>query len=130
MVGPSASVVETAIPQKKVDFSISPYAEETIRDFSQRDTPITDLSVMRIEDRSIADPRSTTAVVSTVDSSPQKETLGYDERKQTHDLTTLEVRDMVITTPEHDLYRVVYPDFQLPLPNRPRISDLLWEICN
>ena len=124
MVGPSASVSETAISQKKVDFSISPCAEETIRGFSQKDTPITDLSVMRIEDRSITVPRSTTAVVSTVDSSPQKETLGYDERKQTHDLTTLEVRDMDIMTPEYDLYHGVYPDFQLPLPNRPRISDL------
>ena len=119
MVGPSASVIETAIPQKKVDFSISPHAEETIRGFSQRDTPITDLSFMRIEDRSITVPRSTTAVVSTVDSSPQKETLAYDERKQTHDLTTLEVRDMDIMIPEHDLYHGVYPDFQLPLPNRP-----------
>ena len=123
-VGPSASVSETAIPQKKIDFSISPYAEETIRGFSQRDAPITDLSVTRIEDRSITVPRSTTAVVSTVDSSPQKETLEYDERKQTHDLTTLEVRDMDITAAEHDLYHGVYPDFQLPLPNRPHISDL------
>ena len=124
MVGPSASVVETTIPRKKVDFSIFPYAEETIRGFSQRDTPITDLSVMRIEDRSITVPRSTTTVVSTVDSSPQKETLGYDERKQTHDLTTLEVRDMDITTPERDLYHGVYPDFELSLPNRQHISDL------
>ena len=79
---------------------------------------------MRIEDRSITVPRSTTAVVSTVDSSPQKETLGYDERKQTHDLTALEVRDMDIMAAEHDLYHGVYPDFQLPLPNRPCISDL------
>ena len=70
MVGPSASVVDTAISRKKVDFSISPYEEETIRGFSQRDTPITDLSVMRIEDRTSTVPRSTTAVVSTVDSSP------------------------------------------------------------
>ena len=124
MVGSSASVVDTAIPQKKVDFSISPYEEETIRGFSQRDTPITDLSVTRIENRASTVPRSTTAVVSTVDSSPQKETLGYDGRKQTHDLTTLEVRDMDITTLEHDVYHGIYPDFQLPLPNRPRISDL------
>ena len=27
-------------------------------------------------------------------------------------------------TPERDFYHGVYPDFQLPLPNRPRISDL------
>ena len=124
MVGPSASVSETAILQKKVDFSISPYAEETIRGFSQRDTPITDLSATRIEDRPLIVPRSTTAVVSTVEYSLQKETFGYEERGQTHDLTTLEVRDMDIMTPECDVYHGVYPDFQLPLPNRPCISDL------
>ena len=123
-VGPSASISETAIPQKKVDLSISPYAEETIRGFSQRDTPITDLSATRIEDRPLIVPRSTNAVVSTVDSSLQKETLGYEERGQTHDLTTFEVRDMDITTLEHDVYHGIYPDFQLPLPNRPCISDL------
>ena len=123
-VGPSASVSKTAVPQIKVDFSISPYAEETIRGFSQRDTQITDLSATRIEDRPSTVPKSKAAVVSTVDSSPQKETLGYAERGQTHDLTTLEVGDMDIATPEHDIYQGVYPDFQLPLPNRPRISDL------
>ena len=74
-VGPSASISENAVPQKKVDFSISPYAEETIRGFSQRDTPMTDLSATRIEDRPLIVPRSTTAVVSTLDSSLQKETL-------------------------------------------------------
>ena len=124
MVRPSTSVSETDIPQKKVDFSISPYAEETIKGFSQRDTPITDLSVTRIEDRASTVPRSTTDVVSTVDSSPQKENLGYEERGQTNDLTTLEVGDMHITTMEHDVYHGIYPDFQLPLPNRPCISDL------
>ena len=77
-----------------------------------------------IEDRPIIVPRSTTAVVSTVDYSPQRETLGYDEGGQTHDITSLKVRDMDITTPDHDIYHGVYPDFQLPLPNRPRISDL------
>ena len=96
MVRPSTSVSETDIPQKKVDFSISPYAEETIKGFSQRDTPITDLSVTRIEDRASTVPRSTTAVVSTVDSSPQEENLGYEERGQTHDLTTLEVRIWIL----------------------------------
>ena len=124
MIGPSASVSETAIPQKKVGFSISPYAEETIRSFSQRDTSITDLSVTRIKDRPLIVPRSTTAVVSIVDSSPQNENLGYEERGQTHDLMTLEVRDMDIMTPERDVYHGIYPDFQLPLPNRPCINDL------
>ena len=72
-----------------------------------------------IEDRSITVPRSTTAVVPTVDSSPQRETLEYDKGGQTHDIMTLEVRDMDITAPDHDIYHGVYPDFQLPLPNRP-----------
>ena len=123
-VSPSISVSETDILRKKVDFSLSPYAEETIKGFSQRDTPITDLSVTRIEDRTSVVPRSTTTIVSTVDSSPQEENLGYEERGQTHDLTTLEVRDMDITTTEHDVYHGIYPDFQMPLPNRPCISDL------
>ena len=79
---------------------------------------------MRIEDRAITVPRSTTVVVSTGDSLPHKENIGYEERGQTHDLTTLEVRDMDITIAEHDVYHGIYPDFQLPLPNRPRISDL------
>ena len=43
MVGPSASISETTIPQKKVDFSISHYAEEAIRDSSQRDTQTKDM---------------------------------------------------------------------------------------
>ena len=59
-----------------------------------------------------------------MDTSPQKENLEYEERGQTHDLTTLEVRDMAIMTTECDVYHGIYPDFQLLLPNRPRISDL------
>ena len=82
------------------------------------------MSATRLEDRHLIVPRSTTAVVSTVDSSLQQETLGYEERGQTHDLTTLEVRYMDIMTLGHDVYHGVYPDFQLLLPNRPRISDL------
>ena len=31
---------------------------------------------------------------------------------------------MDITTPDHDIYYGIYPDFQLPLPDRPRISNL------
>ena len=59
-----------------------------------------------------------------MDSSPQRETLRYDEEGQTHYITTLEVRDMDIMTPDHDTYHGVYPDSQLPLPNRPCIRDL------
>ena len=39
-VGPSASVSETTIPRKKVDFSISYYTGETTSDLSQRDMQI------------------------------------------------------------------------------------------
>ena len=97
MVGPLASISKTAIPPKKVDFSLSHYAGETTRDSSQRDTQTKDMPATQIEDRPITVPRSTTAVVSTVDYSPQKETLGYDEGGKTHDITSLEVRDMDIT---------------------------------
>ena len=31
---------------------------------------------------------------------------------------------MDITTPDHDIYYGIYPDFQLPLPDQPRISNL------
>ena len=44
--------------------------------------------------------------------------------EQIHDVTSLEVRDMDIMTPDRGVYHGVYPYFQLPLPNKPRISDL------
>ena len=50
--------------------------------------------------------------------------MGHDEGGQIHDVMSLEVRDMDIMTPDFDIYHGVYPDFQLPLPNRQRISDL------
>ena len=59
-----------------------------------------------------------------MDSLQQREILRPDGEGQIHDITSLEVRDMDITTPDHDIYPGVYPDFQLPLPNKPRISDL------
>ena len=68
--------------------------KKLLRDSSQRDTQTKDMPATRIEDRPIIVPRSTTAVVLTVDSSPQRETLGYDEGGQTHEITTLKVRDM------------------------------------
>ena len=49
--------------------------------------------------------------------SQQRETLPIDERRQTHNITSLEIRDMDITTPDHDIYHEIYPDFQLPLPD-------------
>ena len=43
MVGPSASISETTIPRKKVDFSISHYTGETASDLSQRDMKTRDM---------------------------------------------------------------------------------------
>ena len=59
-----------------------------------------------------------------MDSLQQRETLRPDGGGQIHDVTSLEVRDMDIMTPDHDIYYGVYPDFQLLLPNKPCISDL------
>ena len=47
-----------------------------------------------------------------MDSSQQRETLIPDGGGQIHDVTSLEVMDMVITTPDHDVSHGVYPDFQ------------------
>ena len=58
------------------------------------------------------------------DASQQRETLCTDERRQSHDVTSLEIRDMDITTSDHDIYYGIYPDIQLPLPDQPRISNL------
>ena len=62
--------------------------------------------------------------MTTEDSSQQRETLCTDERGQSHNVTSLEIRDMDITTPDCDIYYGIYPDFQLPLPDQPRISNL------
>ena len=59
-----------------------------------------------------------------MDSLQQRAILRPDGGGQIHDVTSLEVRDMDITTPDCDVYHGVYPDFQLPLPNKPCISDL------
>ena len=56
--------------------------------------------------------------------SQQREIFPTDERRQKPNITSLEIRDMDITTSDRDVYYRVYPDFQLPLPNRPQISDL------
>ena len=55
---------------------------------------------------------------------PLAETIWADGGGPMYNTTTLEVQDMDITAPERDIYHGIYPDFQLPLPNRPHISDL------
>ena len=56
--------------------------------------------------------------------SQQRETYHTDERRLSHNVTSLEIRDVDIMTPDHDIYYGIYPDFQLPLPDRPWISNL------
>ena len=59
----------------------------------------------------------------TKDATQQRETHCIDERRQPYNVTSLEVRDMDITTTDRHIYYGIYPDFQLPLPDRPRVSN-------
>ena len=72
-----------------------------------------DVSTARLEDKLIGDFEGMT----TEDAPQLRETLCTDERRQSHNVTSLEIRDMDITTPDHDIYYGIYPDFQLPLPD-------------
>ena len=119
-VGPSASKIGTTIPAKKVDFSITCDTGETSSTSSQSDMLRKDASTARLEDKPIGDLEGMT----TEDAPQQRETLCTDERRQSHNVTSLEIRDMDIMTPDHDIYYGIYPDFQLPLPDRPQISNL------
>ena len=112
-VGPSASAIGTTIPAKKVDFSITCDTGETSSNSSQSDMLRKDVSTARLEDKPIGDLEGMT----TEDASQQRETLHTDKRRQSHNVTSLEIRDMDITTPDHDIYYGIYPDFQLPLPD-------------
>ena len=114
-IGPSASEVGTTIPTKKVDFNVTHDTGETSSTSSQSDVLRRDTSTVRLGDNSIEDPEGMPAE----NASQQRETLPIDERRQTHNITSLEIRDMDITTPDHDIYHGIYPDFQLPLPDRP-----------
>ena len=119
-VGPSASEIGTTIPAKKVDFSITCDTGETSSTSSQTDVQRKDVSTIRLEDKPIGDLKG----MITEDASQQRETHRTDERRQPHNVTSLEIWDMDITTPDHDIYYAIYPDFQLPLPDRPWISNL------
>ena len=120
MVGPSASENGTTIPAKRVDFHITHDTGETSSTSSLSEVQRKDVSTTQLEDKPIGDLNSMTAE----DASQQRETLHTDERRQSHNVTSLELKDMDITTPDHDIYYGIYPDFQLPLPDRPRISNL------
>ena len=119
-VRPSASENGATTPAKKVDFSITRDTGETSSTSSQSDIPRKDISTARLEDKPIGDLEGRTSECA----SQQRETFHTDERRQIPNVTSLEIRDMDITTPDHDVYYGIYPDFQLPLPDRLRISDL------
>ena len=119
-VRPSASEIGTTIPAKRVDFRITHDTGETSSTSSQSDMLRKDVSTAQLEDKPIGDLEGMT----TEDASQQRETLRIDERRQSHNVTSLEIRDMDITTPGHDVYYGIYPDFQLPLPDQPQISNL------
>ena len=87
---------------------------------SQSDVLRKDVITVRLEDKSIGDLEG----MSTENASQQRETFHTDERRQAHNVTSLEIRDMDLMTPDRDIYYGIYPDFRLPLPGRPQISDL------
>ena len=119
-VRPSTSEIGTTIPAKKVDLSITRDTGETSSTSSQSDVLRKDVSTARLEDKPIGGLEGRT----TEDASQQRDTLCIDERRQSHNVTSLEIRDMDITTPDPDIYYGIYPDFQLPLPDSPWISNL------
>ena len=79
------------------------------------DVPRKDISTAQLEDKPIGDLEGRT----TECASQQRETFHTDERRQIPNDASLEIRDMDITTSDHDVYYGIYPDFQLPLPNQP-----------
>ena len=118
-VGPSASESGATTTTKKVDFSTIHDIEETSSTSSQLDVPRKNVNTTQLKDKPFALEGRTSEGVS-----QQREIFHTDERRQKPDVTSLEIRDMDITTSARDVYYSMYPDFQLPLPNRPRISDL------
>ena len=118
-IGPSVSETGAITSAKKVDVSIIHDIEETSSTSSQSDVPRKNINATWLEDKPIALEGRTSECAS-----QQRETFHTEERRQMPNITSLEIRDMDITTSDHDVYYRIYPDFQLPLPNRPRISDL------
>ena len=113
-VGPSASENGATTSTKKVDFSIICDIEETSSTSSQSDVPRKNINTTWLEDKPIDLEGRTSECAS-----QQRETFHTNERRQIPN-----VRDMDITTADRDVYYRIYPDFQLPLPNQPRISYL------
>ena len=112
-VGPSTSENGVTTPAKKADFSITCDTEETSSTSSQSDVTRKDISTNWLEDKPIGDLEGRTSECA----SQQRETFHIDERRQIPNVTSLEIRDMDITTSDRDVYYGIYPDFQLPLPD-------------
>ena len=151
-VGPSVSMVEPPSHGKRVDFSVSYYARDEEHQDTKKEilttqpedrqearttvgttmmlttSPMRTTPSLRQPDQTTGrldvTPRSTVPVTSTVGPTPPEETLRTNGGGLMFEITSLEVKDMDISTPKQDIYHGVYPDFQLPLPNRPHISDL------
>ena len=152
-VGPSVSIVEPPSGEKRVNFGISHYVREITTEKHQATkkeslttqyedrqkagttvgttmtvtSPMMTAPSLRQPDQTTDEvdvvPRSTHPIASTVDSTYPEETVRTDGGGPIFEITSLEVKDMDITTPKQDIYHGVYPNFQLPLPNRPCISD-------
>ena len=99
-VGPSASENGATTPAKKADFSITCDTEETSSTSSQLDVPRKDISTTWLEDKPIEDLEGRTSECA----SQQRQTFHTDERRQIPNVTSLEIRDMDITTSDHDVY--------------------------
>ena len=84
-VGPSASEIGTTIPAKTVDFGITRDTGETSNTSSQSDVLRKDVSTARLEDKPVEDLEG----MATEDASQQRETLRTDERRQSHNVTSL-----------------------------------------
>ena len=117
-LGPALDVPSTAGPPSTVGPSASEIGTSSTS--SQSDVLRKDVSTARLENKPIGDLEGMT----TEDASQQGEILRIDERRQSNNVTSLEIRDMDIMTPDRDIYYGIYPDFQLPLPDQPRISNL------
>ena len=113
-IGPSASENGVTTTTKKVDFDMKPDSEETSSTSSQLYVPRSDVTVVQSNEKPLVVEGRTSEGISQL-----RDIFHMDERRQTPDATSLEVKDMDITTSEYDVYYGVYPDFQLPLPNRP-----------
>ena len=113
-IGPSASENGVTTTTKKVDFDMKPDIEETSSTSSHLDVPRSDATVIQSNEKPLVVEGRTSEGIS-----QPRDIFHMDERRQTHDAISLEVKEMDITTSEYDIYYGVFPDFQLPLPNRP-----------